>query len=105
MTTPTVTETRRDGNAVGQREELARYSVPSGERILYGQRIAGVVRIVDVPIKASGRSYLVERGLEMDGYGALLALVSDYVAEANRLKQVPMAMSLLRAEWNEETTR
>ena len=43
MTSPTVIETRRNGNTVGQRRELARYSVPSGERILYGQRVAGVV--------------------------------------------------------------
>jgi hypothetical protein len=100
MTTPTVIEPSRNGAAVGERRELARYSVPAGDRILYGQRINGVVRIVDVPQNSGGRSYLVERELELDGYAALLALVSDYVSEAKRLKQVPMATSLLRATWS-----
>ena len=36
MTTPTVTEIRRNGNPVGERIELARYTVPAGERVLYG---------------------------------------------------------------------
>jgi hypothetical protein len=46
MTTPTVTEIRRNGNPVGERIELARYSVPVGERVLYGQRVNGVVRFL-----------------------------------------------------------
>jgi hypothetical protein len=46
MTTPTVTEIRRNGNPVGERIELARYTVPVGERVLYGQRVNGVVRFL-----------------------------------------------------------
>ena len=46
MTTPTVTEIRRNGNPVGERIELARYSVPVGERVLYGQRVNGMVRFL-----------------------------------------------------------
>ena len=46
MTTPTVTELVRNGNRVGQRVELARYTIPAGERVLYGQRINGVVRFL-----------------------------------------------------------
>lgn len=47
MTTPTVSETRRNGNTVGERRELARYTVPSaGERVSYGQRVNGVVRFL-----------------------------------------------------------
>jgi hypothetical protein len=46
MTTATVTETRRHGGRVGERVELARYTVPGGERILYGQRVDGVVRFL-----------------------------------------------------------
>ena len=50
MTTPTVTETRRNGNAVGERVELGRYCTNAGEeRVVYGQRIATVVRVTDVP--------------------------------------------------------
>jgi hypothetical protein len=93
MTTPAVTEIRRNGNPVGQRIELARYSVPVGERVLYGQRVNGVVRVTDVPACGRGRAYLVERELEQDGYDALKALVSDYLNQAELLEDVPMAVS------------
>ena len=46
MTTPTVTELVRNGNRVGKRVELARYTIPAGERVLHGQRINGVVRFL-----------------------------------------------------------
>jgi hypothetical protein len=46
MTTPTVTEIRRNGNPVGERIELARYTVPVGQGVLYGQRVNGVVRFL-----------------------------------------------------------
>jgi hypothetical protein len=95
MTTPTVTEIRRNGNPVGERIELARYSVPVGERVLYGQRVNGVVRVTDVPACGRGRAYLVERELEQDGYDALKALVSDYLDQAELLEDVPMAVSPL----------
>ena len=49
MTTPTVAEIQRNGYTVGERVELARYTVPAGDRILYGQRVDGVVRVTDVP--------------------------------------------------------
>jgi hypothetical protein len=95
MTTPTVTEIRRNGNPVGERIELARYTVPAGQRVLYGQRVNGVVRITDNPASGRGRAYLVERELEHDGYGALKALVADYVDQAGLLDDVPMAVSPL----------
>jgi hypothetical protein len=43
------------------------------------------------PISSEGRSYLVERELELDGYGALKALVTDYLQQAALLDGVPMA--------------
>ena len=95
MTTPTVTEIRRNGNPVGEQIELARYSVPVGERVLYGQRVNGVVRVTDVPACGRGRAYLVERELEQDGYDAVKALVSDYLEQAELLEDVPMAVSPL----------
>jgi hypothetical protein len=95
MTTPTVTEIRRNGNPVGVRMELARYTVPVGERVLYGQRVDGVVRVTDVPARGGGRAYLVERELERDGYEALQALVADYLDQAALLEDVPMAVSPL----------
>jgi len=69
---------------VGQRVELARYRISAGERILHGQRINTVVRITDTPTDPGGRSYLVDRGLEEDGYSALKALVADYVQESEQ---------------------
>ena len=42
-----------------------------------------------------GRAYLVERGLEEDGYAALNALVADYLEQAGELDDVPMATSVL----------
>jgi hypothetical protein len=90
MTTPTVTELVRNGNRVGDRVELGRYRIPTGERILYGQRVNGVVRVTDVPADGRGRSYLVERELEHDGHAALLALVADYIRQAELHAAVPM---------------
>jgi hypothetical protein len=81
----------------GARVELARYSVTSGERILYGQRVDGVVRLTDVPLAAGGRAYLVERGLEEEGphaNAALQALIADYLRQASILDEVPMVAVL-----------
>ncbi len=85
------TTTRR----TGARTELARYTVSEGERILYGQRVDGVVRVTDNPAAGHGRAYLVERQLELDGNAALWALIDDYLAECERLNAVPMACSPL----------
>jgi hypothetical protein len=105
MTTSTVTEIRRNGNPVGERIELARYTVPVGERVLYGQRVNGVVRVTDVPVGGRGRAYLVERELEQDGYGALNALLSDYLDQAQLLEDVPMAVSPLTGTRSEKLGR
>lgn len=80
--------------AVGERVELARYTVRDGTRIVYGQRIGRVVRVTDCPAHGRGRAFLVERGLERDGYSALKALVDDYTRQAGRLNAIPMAASL-----------
>jgi hypothetical protein len=96
MTTATVTETVRNGNTVGQRVELARYTLSDGtERQLVGQRVNGVVRVTDNPAHGRGRAYLVERELEQDGNAALQALVADYLQQSARLDQVPMAENQL----------
>ena len=54
MTTPTVTEIRRNGNPVGERVELARYTVPVGPRVLYGQRVNGVRFLPGNPVVLDG---------------------------------------------------
>jgi hypothetical protein len=71
--------------------ELARYTFTGGERILYGQRVNSVVRVTDRPAAGPERSYLVECGLERDGFSALQALVADYTHQAGRLDEIPMA--------------
>jgi hypothetical protein len=83
---------------IGPRTELGRYRVSAGEqRVLYGQRINGRVRLTDRPADGSGRSYLVESGLEVDGFEALKTLVVDYIEQAGELDRVPMSMSALRS--------
>jgi hypothetical protein len=83
---------------VGQRTALARYHVSSGERVLYGQRINGCVRITDRSASHGGRSYLVERECEQDGYSALKALVADYIEQSRELDEVPMASSVIASQ-------
>ena len=96
--TTTATGPRRRVS-VGERVELARYTVSVGERVVYGQRVDGVVRVTDHPATDRGRCYLVERELEQEGlgaYAALQALVTDYLDQARLLDEIPMAGSLVR---------
>jgi hypothetical protein len=96
----------RKAGRTGHRVELARYTTGvAGERVLYGQRVDGIVRVTDVPAHGRGRAYLVERGLEHDGYDAVKALVADYVEQAELLANVPMAVSPLESEASEEVAR
>jgi hypothetical protein len=83
-------------SAVGERTELGRYRVSAGERILYGQRVNGRVRLTDRPATPGGRSYLIESGVEVDGFDALKALVAHYIEQARDLDRVPMATSAIR---------
>jgi hypothetical protein len=85
-------------HTVGKRTELGRYRISTGERILYGQRVNGRVRVTDRPATPGGRSYLIETGVEVDGMPALKALVADYIEQAAALERVPMASSALREQ-------
>jgi hypothetical protein len=67
---------------VGERVELGRYRITAGTRVLYGQRVNGIVRLTDKPAGGRGRSYLVERGLTSNR--ELEAVVADYVSESER---------------------
>jgi hypothetical protein len=67
---------------VGALVELSRYSVATGERIVRGQRIVGVVRRTDAPADGQGRTYVVERGLT--SHDELLGLVTHYVEQRRR---------------------
>jgi hypothetical protein len=98
MTTPTVTETRRHGHQIGERVELARYTISSGARVVLGQGVDGGVRVTDCPASGRGRAYLVERGLEQDGNAALQTLVAYYVQQARTRDRVPMETSAIASE-------
>ncbi len=87
---------------VGVRTELARYTVPAGDRIVYGQRVAGVVRVTDCPARGRGRAFLVERELEQDGRAALEALIIDYLDQAQIHYEIPMLRSLIDASANHD---
>jgi len=77
--TTTATVARPPAPAVvGPRIELARYQVRSGPRILYGQRVDGIVRVTDKPAGGRGRAYLVER--ELETRRELDVLIADYLA-------------------------
>ena len=76
---------------VGPRTELARYTFPAGERVIYGQRVDGVVRVVDRPAAPGGRAYLIERGIETKS--ELDALITDYLTTSQRLNAIPMSES------------
>jgi hypothetical protein len=88
MSATTTTRPRR----TGVRTELARYALPTiGERVIYGQRVDGRVRVTDNPARGRGRAYLIERKLEQDGNAALQALIADYIAQSEILQAIPMA--------------
>ena len=76
----------------GERVELGRYEITAGERILFGQRVDGVVRVTDKPASARGRSFLVERGLTSNN--ELEALVADYISESERQDHPAVLLSL-----------
>ncbi len=88
MTTPTVIETRRAGQTHA-RVELARYSVGAGERVIYGQRVLGVVRLIDEPADGEGRRYVIER--ELTVMAELEAIVADYLEQAATWDVIPAA--------------
>jgi hypothetical protein len=88
---PTPSAARRMTPQVGPRTELARYTVPAAERVIYGQRVDGIVRLVDRPAAPGGRAYLIDRGLETKS--ELDALIADYLTSAQRLNAIPMSES------------
>ena len=88
MTTVTVTDTRCTGQT-NEPVELARYTVGIGERVIRGQRVLGVVRLVDVPASGKGRRFVIER--ELTTMAELEAIVADYLAQAEMWDAIPAA--------------
>jgi hypothetical protein len=86
VTAPTVTETRRAGQT-NEPVQLARYTVTAGERVIHGQRVLGVVRLLDHPASGAGRRYLIER--ELTTMAELEAIVADYLEQAQMWDVIP----------------
>jgi hypothetical protein len=72
-----------------ERVELARYRVGAGERVIHGQRVLGVVRLVDHPANGRGRRYVIER--ELTRMAELEAIVADYLQQAAIWDAIPAA--------------
>ena len=72
-----------------ERVELARYTVGAGERVIYGQRVLGIVRLVDHPANGRGRRYVIER--ELTVMAELEAIVADYLQQASTWDAIPAA--------------
>jgi hypothetical protein len=102
VTTPTVTETRRAGHT-NERVELARYTISAGERIIHGQRVLGVVRLVDDPASGDGRHYVIER--ELTTKAELDAIFTDYLEQAQMWDVIPAAGSCPLLAEREEAER
>ncbi len=82
-------ESTRRGRATNEPVELGRYTISGGERVVMGQRVLGVVRLIDVPAEGRGRRYLIERGLT--SMAELEAIVADYLEQAARWDAIPAA--------------
>ena len=85
---------------VGDRIELGRYTISAGERVIYGQRVLGVVRLLGVPAAGHGRRYLIER--ELTVMAELEAIVEDYLDQAARWQAIPAAGPCYLADPTEE---
>ena len=88
MTTPTVTELVRNGNRVGKRVELARYTIPAGERVLHGQRINGVVRFLPGTLSSSIGVRADERGRHVS-FSRIVAQREDAQTRYDRNDRTP----------------
>ena len=86
MTTTTEQPAARAG-ATNAPVELGRYTLASGERVIQGQRVLGVVRLVDIPASGDGRRYLIER--ELTVMAELDAIVADYLEQAAAWDVIP----------------
>jgi hypothetical protein len=86
VSTPTVIQSSRVGQT-NARVELARYTIGAGERVIYGQRVLGVVRLVDAPADGNGRRFIIER--ELTVMAELEAIVADYLEQAATWDVIP----------------
>jgi len=73
--------------------ELGHYTANAQQRVLIGHRVNGQRRITDAPAGGTGHSYLVETDIHT--HSEVLALIGDYLAQANTHDAIPMATTVL----------
>ena len=88
------------GGATNEPVELGRYTIPDGKRVIYGQRVLGIVRLVDIPATGHGRRYILDR--ELTVMAELEAIVEDYLDQAARWQAIPAAGPCYLADPTEE---
>jgi hypothetical protein len=76
------------------------FTIAAGERVIYGQRVLGEVRLVDVPAAGQGRRYLIER--ELTVMAEFEVIVEDYLDQAARWQVIPAAGACYLADRSEE---
>jgi hypothetical protein len=78
----------------GEPFELGMYETRAGEkRGLYGIRVNGQPRIIDAAAEGRGRTYTVESEVcEQDGYSEVKGIIAAYIAQAQELGRIPMAI-------------
>ena len=86
--------------ATNERVELGRYTIAAGERAICGQRVRGVVRLVDLPVDGHGRRYVIER--ELTVMTELEAIVEDYLDQAASWQVIPAPGPCYLADRTEE---
>src|SRR2546421_223242 len=72
-------------------------------RVIRGQRVLGVVRLVDAPACGEGRHYVIER--ELTVMAELDAIVADYLEQARIWNVIPAAGSCPLVAEREEARR
>jgi len=73
--------------------ELGHYTANAQHRVLIGHRVDRQRQITDAPTGGTGRSYLVETDIHT--HNEVLALIGDYLAQANTHDAIPMATTVL----------
>ena len=74
-------------------DQIARYRVTSGERLVIGRRGRGGTELFDAPANGVGPAYHVDRGW-LDG-AVLEAFLKDYLTQAGCLDRCPMSTAAI----------
>jgi hypothetical protein len=75
---------------------LGSYWTSNGTRTLYARRNGSSTYITDAPSNnGTDRTYLVDEIPDLDGQGAVEALIADYLSQARQTRSIPMAHTIV----------